>query len=159
MTLVWTLAAAAPSPPLLCVLALVTAGVGSVLPVSPTEPALLALSAAAPPSLALPIALLATLGHMAGKLVVYAGGRRATRVLSARHQRALEMARPRMAGSRRAQYATVLVSGATGLPPFYGVTVLCGAMGVPLGGYLLAGSAGRAARFAGLVLLPQLLRS
>jgi len=147
------------SPALLCVLALVLAGVGSVLPVSPTEPALLAMAAAAPPGLALLLALLATVGHMTGKLLVYAGGRRATRVLSARHQRALERARPRMTGSRWAQYATVLVSGATGLPPFYGVTVLSGAMGLPLPGYLIAGSAGRAARFAGLALLPQLLRS
>jgi membrane protein YqaA with SNARE-associated domain len=158
VTFSWALGDA-PSPPLVCVLALVTAGVGSVLPVSPTEPALLALSAASPPWLALPLALVATLGHMLGKLLVYAGGRRSTRVLSARHRHALERARPRMEGSRRAQYATVLLSGAVGLPPFYGVTVLCGAMGVPLTGYLLAGSAGRAARFAGLVLLPQLLRS
>jgi membrane protein YqaA with SNARE-associated domain len=155
----WTLYPAAASPPLLCVLALVLAGVGSVLPVSPTEPALLALAAAAPPALALPLALLATVGHMAGKLVVYAGGRRATRVLSARHRRALDRARPRMAGSRRAQYVTVLLSGAVGLPPFYGVTVLSGAMGVPLTGYLVAGSVGRAARFAGLALLPRLFHS
>ena len=96
---------------------------------------------------------------MAGKLVVYSGGRAAPRVLSARHRQSLERARPRMTGSRWAQYATVLVSGATRLPPFYGVTVLSGALGLPLAGYLLAGSIGRGVRFAGLVLLPQLVRS
>src|SRR5215208_246293 len=58
------------SPLLLCVAALVGAAVGSVIPISPTEPLLLGLAAVAPPSLLLPIAGFATLGHMTGKTVV-----------------------------------------------------------------------------------------
>jgi membrane protein YqaA with SNARE-associated domain len=147
------------SPMLLCVLAIVGAAVGSVLPLSPTEPFLLALAAVAPRHLAIPLALLATVGHMSGKTLVYAGGRRADRVLSARHQRAVDRAGASMRRAPAAQSLVTLVSGATGLPPFYGVTVLSGALRVPFGRYFLFGTIGRAARFGALVLLPRVLGS
>jgi membrane protein YqaA with SNARE-associated domain len=145
------------SPVLLCVVALVGAAVGSVLPLSPTEPLLLALAAVAPARLALPLAALATAGHMAGKALVYCAGRRADRVLSARHRRAVDRAGASMRRTPAMQSLVTLVSGATGLPPFYGVTVLSGALRVPMGRYLLFGSIGRGARFAALVLLPRVV--
>ena len=153
----WLGDASSLSPTLLCVVALVGATVGSVLPLSPTEPLLLALAAVAPRQLALPIAALATAGHMAGKALVYVAGRRADRVLSVRHQRAVERAGASMRRAPAAQSLVTLVSGATGLPPFYGVTVLSGALRVPMSRYLLFGSIGRGARFAALVMLPRML--
>ena len=145
------------SPWLLCVATLVSAVVGSLLPVSPTEPLLLALAAVAPPHLALPIAALATTGQMAGKVALYVGSRRADRVLSEAHREKVRRASASMNRSPALQSLTLMLSGATGLPPFYGVTVLSGALGVPIGRFLLFGSIGRGARFAAIVLVPRLL--
>ena len=145
------------SPWLLCVATLVSAVVGSLLPVSPTEPLLLALAAIAPPHLALPIAALATASQMAGKVALYFGSRRAYRVLSERHRQSVRRASAGMNRSPALQSLTLALSGATGLPPFYGVTVLSGVLRVPLGRFLLFGSIGRGARFAAIVLMPRLL--
>jgi membrane protein YqaA with SNARE-associated domain len=145
------------SPWLLCVATLVSAVVGSLLPVSPTEPLLLALAAVAPPQLALPIAALATAGQMAGKVALYLGSRRADRALSQRNREKVQRASAGMNRSPALQSLTLMLSGATGVPPFYGVTVLSGVLHVPIGRFLLFGTIGRGARFAAIVLVPRLL--
>lgn len=146
------------SVPLLCGLTVVVAGVGSVLPFSPIEPFLLGLAAVVPRHVLLPVALVATLGHMGGKVLLYLGARDARHALRARHRAAVERAGAHLARRRPLQYLAVLVSACLGVPPFYAVTLACGALHVPLGCFLAAGTVGRAVRFAGLVLVPQLFR-
>ena len=147
------------SPVLACVFILVAASVGSVLPLSPTEPALIAIAAVSPPGLMLPLIIAATVGHMSGKALVYVGSQRAGEWLPAKYAQAMERARPRMARRRRSQYLMVAVSGMLGLPPFYGVTVLCGVLRIPFAGFVLAGSVGRGLRFGALVAMPTILRA
>jgi membrane protein YqaA with SNARE-associated domain len=145
------------APLLLCVLVLVVAAVSSLLPVSPVEALLLALSAVVPASLLLPLAALATVGHMAAKTLVYLGSRRAAPAVPARHRAALQRVHTLLVRRRRVQLLTVLASAAGGLPPFYLVTVCCGVLRLPLRDFLVAGTVGRGLRFAALALGPQFL--
>ena len=146
------------SPFTVCVAAATGAAAGSVLPLSPTEPFLLALAAVSPPWLALPIACCATAGHMTGKALVFAGARRAGGGLGARQRRSLRAARAGMMRAPAMQSLTIFTSGLSGLPPFYGVTLASGILGISARRFFLFGSLGRAARFALVVMLPQLVR-
>jgi membrane protein YqaA with SNARE-associated domain len=145
------------APLLVCVLVLVVAGVSSLLPVSPVEALLLALSAAVPAPLLLPVAALATVGHMGAKTLVYLASRGTEPMVPARHRPALQRVRALLLRRRRVQLLTVLVSALGGVPPFYLVTVCCGVLRLPLRDFLVAGTVGRGLRFAGLALVPRLL--
>jgi membrane protein YqaA with SNARE-associated domain len=145
------------APLLLCVLVLVIAAVSSLLPVSPVEALLLALSATAPTPLLLPVAALATVGHMAAKALLYLGSRSAQPALPAQHRAALQRVRGLLLRRRRVQMLTVLVSALGGLPPFYLVTVCSGVLRLPLRDFLVAGTVGRGLRFAALALAPRVL--
>jgi membrane protein YqaA with SNARE-associated domain len=145
------------APLLLCVLVLVVACVSSLLPISPVEALLLGLSAAVPAPLLLPVAALATVGHMAAKTLVYLGSRGAEPAVPARHRAALQRVRALLLRRRRVQLLTVLVSAIGGVPPFYLVTVCSGVLRLPLRDFLVAGTVGRGLRFAALALLPRLL--
>jgi membrane protein YqaA with SNARE-associated domain len=145
------------APLLICVLVLVVAAASSLLPVSPIEAVLVGLSVSVPAALLLPVTILATVGHMAAKTLVYVGSRGiAEPAVAARHAAGLARVRTLLARRRGLQLLTVLVSAATGVPPFYLVTVCCGVLRLPLRDYLLAGVVGRGLRFAALALLPRL---
>ena len=140
---------------LLATAAIVT--VAGLLPASPGDALLVAVAAAAPPSLLLALVPVATAGHMAAKTAVYRAGCRAPRAIPPRHRPRFERARARLAGRRGLQRLVVLASSATSLPPFYLVTALAGTLGLPLRDFLLAGSVGAAIRFTALLSLPRLL--
>ena len=144
------------SPMLLCLMTLVVVAVSSLFPASPAEPVLVAVAAVTPPALLLPLAALAAVSHMSTKTIVFLGGGSAQRAIPARHRAAVERACARLSGRPGLQRLAVLVSSVTGLPPFYVVTALCGTLRLPLRDYLIAGTAGRTVRYAGLVFLPQL---
>ena len=131
--------------------------VGSVLPFSPIEPFLLALPAIAPRAWLVPLALLATVCHMAGKVLLYFASRGAARAIPERYRRHVERTRERLLSSPRTKALTILASSAVGLPPLYVVTVLCGALRVSLLEFIILGTIGRAIRFVALVTLPTLL--
>jgi membrane protein YqaA with SNARE-associated domain len=52
---------------------------------------------------------------------------------------------------------TVFVSAVTGLPPFALVSALAGAWQLRLPSFFVLGLTGRSARFAGVLLVPQVL--
>jgi len=143
-------------PWILCLTTVVIAAAGSVIPLLPLEPYLLALPAAAPRDWLVPLALIATVAHMSGKVVLYFAGRGATRAIPPRYKKRVERTRARLGGSRVLRSATILVSGFVGMPPFYLVTLLCGALKVPLVEFIVFGLIGRTARFLTLVLIPNL---
>jgi membrane protein YqaA with SNARE-associated domain len=145
------------APVIVCALVLIVAAASSLLPVSPVEAMLVVLSASAPPSLLVPVTVLATLGHMAAKTLVYLGSRRTLPLVTTRQRARLERVRTLLLRRRRMQLLTVLVSAVGGLPPFYLVTVCCGALRLPLRDFLVAGTVGRGLRFGALALLPRLL--
>lgn len=144
------------APLVVCAIVLLVAVASSLLPASPVEALLIALSASMPQSLALPVTVLATLGHMAAKTLLYLGSRRATPIVPARQRAALDRVRALLLRRRRLQLLTVLVSAIGGVPPFYLVTVCCGALRLPLRDFLVAGTVGRGLRFGALAFLPQL---
>lgn len=142
------------APPILIfALTIVVSAVGSALPFSGLEPALMGIAAVVRPSLLLPIIALSTVTQMAGKAVVLAGSCRAEGSLSAGKRAAVEKARARLEGRRWLQLLTILVSAAVGLPPFYIVTLACGALRLPVSDFLVAGTVGRAIRITALVML------
>jgi len=65
------------SPPLLCAVALVVAAAGGLLPFTPIEPMLIGIAAVTRPSLLIVVIVVATVGQMASKWVLYAGSCRA----------------------------------------------------------------------------------
>jgi len=128
--------------------------IGSVLPFSPIEPVLLALPAVAPRAWLIPLALVATVCHMAGKALLYFASRGAARVIPDRYRAHVERTRERLLSSPRTKAATILASSAAGVPPLYLVTVLCGALHVRLIEFIILATIGRAARFVALVMIP-----
>jgi membrane protein YqaA with SNARE-associated domain len=135
----------------LCATTIAIATVGSALPFSPIEPYLLALPAAAPKGWLVPLVLLAIAGHMVGKALLYYASRNAARSIPPRYEGRVEAARRGLLGSRPIQFATIAASSVAGVPPFYVVTVLCGALHVPAAAFLILATLGRAVRFAALV--------
>jgi membrane protein YqaA with SNARE-associated domain len=141
---------------MLWVTTVVIAGLGSVVPFAPIEPFLLGLGLMAPPAMLVPLALVATASHMAGKAVLYLGSAKAMQLLSVRRQQAIERARTRLSRRRWYQYLTVFTSAISGLPPFYAITIAAAMVELPLVPFIAVGTVGRACRFLALVLAPQL---
>jgi membrane protein YqaA with SNARE-associated domain len=138
---------------------LLIAGLGSVVPFAPIEPFLLGLGLIAPPAMRVPLALVATAAHMAGKALLYLGSNKATHHLSTKRQQAIERARIRLSRHRSYQYLTVFTCAVSGLPPFYAITVAAAIVKLPLAPFIVVGTVGRACRFVALVLAPELFRS
>lgn len=136
---------------------LVVCFLSTVILVIHAELFLIAMSALSPPE-ALPLlVLLAALGQMAGKSLVYLGGSGALR-LSERLQRASARWREKIARWRGANAQLILMSSFTGLPPFMLVSVVAGALQIRFRTFLLCGFIGRLGRFSIAVAFPQLVR-
>ena len=145
------------SPMTLCLLTTLVVGAGSLLPVSPVEPLIVAAGAVASPALRVLLIALATAAAMSAKTLLYLGGRAAPNRLPERQRKRVERVRQRLAGRPWLRRLAMVVSGATGVPPFYVMTALSGTAGWPLGDYVICGTSGQALRFAALVFLPQLV--
>lgn len=107
--------------------------------------------------------LVAAAGQMLGKSCFFVGGRSAFTRLP-RRGKPRDSRRGRLtrliarATRRRAGAAvTVFVSAVTGLPPFGVVSALAGACRLRLSSFMVLGLVGRCARFAGVVLVPQVV--
>jgi membrane protein YqaA with SNARE-associated domain len=130
----------------------------AVLPWLNAEVIVLSLPAVAPSRTALALlVVIATVGQMTGKCVVYWVGRRGNRVIPGRAGMALERMKERLAARPSKAAALVLVSSLVGLPPFFLVTFVAGAMKMNFVTFLTAGMMGRLVRFGALVMVPQLM--
>lgn len=98
--------------------------------------------------------LVATAGQMTGKCALYWAGRTGNRALPGRAGRTLLKWRERLEARPSRAAALVLVSSVTGLPPFYVMTLLAGAMKMKFPLYIVMGTTGRLLRFGALVTLP-----
>jgi membrane protein YqaA with SNARE-associated domain len=108
----------------------------------------------------LPLLLvLATLGHMIGKALLYLAGRGVDRLPAGAFRRRIEAARTRASAHGAVEGTVVLASAAIGFPPFYLVTVAAGVMGFRFLHFFLLGFAGRLLRFGALLFLPPLARA
>jgi membrane protein YqaA with SNARE-associated domain len=105
------------------------------------------------------LVLVATAGQMTGKCVLYWAGRKGNRVLPGRPGQTLAKWRERLEARPSMAAVLVLVSSVTGLPPFYVMTLLAGAMKMNFLLFLTMGTAGRLLRFGFLVTLPHVALS
>jgi membrane protein YqaA with SNARE-associated domain len=129
----------------------------AVFPWVNAEIIVLTLPAMAPSKAALVLLVLtATAGQMTGKCFLYWAGRKGNRVLRGQAGKALAKWRERLETRPSRAVALVLISSIVGLPPFYVMTLLAGALRMNFLVYLTAGTAGRLVRFGVLVMLPQL---
>jgi membrane protein YqaA with SNARE-associated domain len=133
--------------------------VSGLVPFVNAEIYLLAASAAAPREMAGPLVLAATLGQMTAKVAMYGAGRGVIRVPGARMKRwiadaeAWAQTRPSTGGG------LVLVSAASGFPPFYFVSIACGMLKVAFVPFVTMGFLGRLIRFGIIVLFPQIAKA
>ena len=123
------------------------------------ELVLIAASAAAPRSYALPLILAATLGQMAGKSMMFFGGRGVKFLQRGYMKEKIDEMGERMQRRNGAVGTLLFMSAATGLPPFYVVSVASGIVGVAFAQFATLGFLGRFARFSIVVLFPQLIKA
>lgn len=100
------------------------------------------------------LALLVAVGQMIAKVVLYKAAHGATELgKDSRLGRKIERARDKIERWREKPLAVTFVSAITGLPPFYIVTLLAGALGVRFRTFLVLGIIGRVVRFVTLALI------
>jgi membrane protein YqaA with SNARE-associated domain len=128
----------------------------AIFPWVNAEVIVLSLPSIAPSKAALVLLVLtATAGQMTGKCFLYWAGRKGNRVLPGRAGKALTRWQERLESRPTRAVILVLVSSIVGLPPFYVMTLLAGALRMNFLVYLTAGTTGRLVRFGFLVTLPQ----
>jgi membrane protein YqaA with SNARE-associated domain len=130
----------------------------AVIPLMHAEAYLITVSALTPPALSVALVLAATAGQMIGKVAMYWAGRGALRIPSERWKRRVDAVHARYEGHQGFGNGLIFLSSATGLPPFYVIAIAAGVLRVPLGAFIIFGSAGRLLRFAVAVFLPQLIK-
>ena len=132
---------------------LALAFVSAIIPWVNAEALVLALPAVAHSRAELAgLVLLVTVGQMAGKCVVYCAGRRGARIGSQKMAERLARWQERAAKSPRRAIALVAISSVIGIPPFYLMSAVAGAVGMNLGWFLAAGTCGRLVRFTAIAL-------
>ena len=131
----------------------------AVIPVVNAELYVLGLGSITPRPMLPLVLVLATLGHMAGKSLMYGAARGVERLSFPALQRRIEKARAKLENRTTLGGTLVFVSAATGFPPFYVVTVAAGAMRYSFPMFFVLGLAGRLLRFGVLATVPHLART
>lgn len=103
------------------------------------------------------LVLLASAGQMAGKCALYWAGRGVVPFGTNHMGQKIEAWKERFQQMGSRHLAFVFVSSILGIPPFYVVTLLAGALRVRFGPFLLTGASGRLLRFGALVYIPRLM--
>jgi membrane protein YqaA with SNARE-associated domain len=103
------------------------------------------------------LVLLATSGQMAGKCVIYWTARRAGTMPSGRLLTMLEGWRTRAAAHPASPVTVLAISSIVGVPPFYVMSAIAGALRVNFCSFLVAGTFGRLVRFSAIAWLPQIV--
>jgi membrane protein YqaA with SNARE-associated domain len=146
------------NPLALCLVTFLVCFISGFVPLVNSEAYLISVSALSPLSVAFPLTLSAALGQMTAKVMLYFGGRGVMRLPLGRYQEKVAAARERFERRQGRTGVFLFASAATGFPPFYAVSVLAGALRLPLGSFVVAGLLGRFVRFGTVTLLPQLAR-
>lgn len=102
--------------------------------------------------------LLAALGQMSAKVVLYYAGRGVLKLPLGRGQAKIDALRTRLQVTGQAAGGVTFVSALTGLPSFYAISVIAGTLGWSLRHFLAWGTAGRILRFAVLLFLPGVVK-
>jgi membrane protein YqaA with SNARE-associated domain len=137
------------------------AWLSGLLPFLNAEVYLVWLAASAPRAALWSLVATATAGQMVAKCLLFWGGRGLLRLPFGGRGRGIldPIARAGMHGrcaslGPTARAALVFASAVTGLPPFYGLSVACGALRWSFALFVVCGTAGRLARFSALAMVP-----
>ena len=84
---------------------------------------------------------------MLAKATLFSVARWAPSKLPKKARARLDRASEKVASYKRGPASLIFASAVSGIPPFYGVSLACGALGMRLRTFLIMGSAGRALRF------------
>lgn len=133
--------------------------VSAFVPVVNIELVLIAASAALPRGYAIPLILAATLGQMTGKSMMFFGGRGVKFLQRGRMKDRIDLMGEIMQGRDGAVGTMLFTSAATGLPPFYVVSVASGLVGVRFVQFAALGFLGRLTRFSVVVMFPHLIKA
>lgn len=136
---------------------LVVSILSGIIPIINTEVYLVAV-ATLTPAQAWPIILITTLGHVIAKIILYQAGRHGVRPLSKRFGRQIERAEAAFRRHPAGVDTVVAMSGLTGFPPFYGVSVMAGVMKIPLARFVLVATPARLLRFILVFYAPRLIK-
>jgi membrane protein YqaA with SNARE-associated domain len=104
------------------------------------------------------LVLMATLGQMAGKVIMYATGYGLLNLSLHKYQGRIEAWRARFEQSEGKLAAFMFGSAFIGLPPFFLIALLAGTFRMRFWTFFLAGFAGRFARFGLVVAFPAVIK-
>jgi membrane protein YqaA with SNARE-associated domain len=105
----------------------------------------------AAPEIGVPlVAAVSATGQMLTKTMLFGFARWAPGRLKGSARAVLERASQAVAARGGAASSLIFTSAATGLPPFYGVSLAAGALGMRLRSFVVSGTAGRLIRFAAI---------
>jgi membrane protein YqaA with SNARE-associated domain len=105
----------------------------------------------------LPIALLSATGQMAAKTIIFYAGRGVFKINMGKLDRKIEAVQQKFQEWENKADALMLISAAVGLPPFYVVSFVAGALKLHYIRFFAAGIIGRSIRFTAIVYFPQLV--
>ena len=103
------------------------------------------------------LVVLVTLGQMTGKTIMYWASRNATRPRAPRVQALIDRWRERLHRHPGSALGVMFVSATLGLPPFYIVAIVAGALNIAFGRFLAVGTLGRLVHFTLVAFIPQLV--
>ncbi len=103
------------------------------------------------------LVLVATAGQMTGKIAVYWTGRGAGKLPKKRTAAAIERWRQRFERKPASASGFVFLSSAVGIPPFYLMSLVAGALKLDFGRYFFFGTCGRLVRFGLVAFAPHLI--
>ena len=132
---------------------LIATAISGIVPLVNAEILVIAAAVAMPAAGVPLVALASTVGQMSTKTSLFAIARWAPSRLPGKARRALSGATESLAKREGAVSGLVFASAATGLPPFYGVSLATGALGMRLSTFVLAGGLGRFLRFGALAFI------
>ena len=135
----------------------VVAFVSGFVPFVNIEAYLIAAVALGGTSSTLSLALVSTSGQMLAKSLLYLSGRGILNLPFGRHREKLERMKRDFAERGAMTMPFLFLSAFLGLPPFYIVSVLAGALGVPFLHFLAGGCIGRFLRFGLVAFFPRLV--
>ena len=136
----------------------VVAVISGFIPVVNIEVYLVWVAALTPRSQAVGITLLATVGQMTAKTLMYLAGAGVLKISVKKPGKKLRAVQMKMAQWQHRMGIFLFSSAFLGVPPFYVVSVASGICRIPIAVFVIWGLLGRFLRFAVAVFFPHLLK-
>ncbi len=127
------------------------------VPVGAAEVLILLIAGLEPRSIVVPLVLVMTAGHVAGKLLWYWAGTQHHRIRQPWLRRQVDAGERFMRARPRIGLGALASSALVSLPPFHVTAIGAGVVRSPLLVFVLVAYAGRAARFAAIATVPHLV--